>query len=58
MAIFRDRDNAALQRHTALVGTDGAGTYFVACGCDLTFTLPDWPVHLRAVVASVRRKHK
>lgn len=58
MALFRDRDNDALRRHTALVGTDGAGTYYVACGCDLQFSLNDWPVHLRAVVASTRSSRR
>jgi hypothetical protein len=58
LAIFRQRDNEALKRHTAICGTDGAGTYYVLCGCELTFSLEDWSLHLRAVIKTVRGHYK
>lgn len=58
LAIFRTRDNEALKRHTAIAGTDGAGTFYVLCGCELTFSPADWDLHLRAVVKTVRNGHK
>lgn len=55
LAIYRDHETAALRRHTALVGSDGAGTLKVLCGCELSFGIEEWTVHLRAVVQSSRR---
>ena len=57
VALFRDRDNDALKRHTGLVGTDGTGSglLYVICGCELQFGFEEWGVHLRAVVQSQRR---
>lgn len=55
IAIYRDHETAALRRHTALVGSDGAGTLKVLCGCELSFGAEEWIVHLRAIVQSSRR---
>ena len=55
VAIYRDHETAALRRHTALVGSDGAGTLKVLCGCELSYGIEEWTVHLRAVVQSSRR---
>ena len=55
LAIYRDHETSALRRHTALVGSDGAGTLKVLCGCELSFGAEEWIVHLRAVVQSSRR---
>ena len=53
--IFRTVESDALRRHTALVGSDGAGTIYVVCGCELQFNLAAWEKHLRAIAITARK---
>ena len=54
----RDIDNAALQRHTGLVGSDGMGTIFIECGCERRWSLDAWPAHLRNVIALAHKQKR
>jgi hypothetical protein len=58
IAIYRDAETDALKRHTALVGSDGAGTLYVICGCELQFNIASWEEHLKAVVRWVRESKR
>lgn len=60
VSIFRSAESDALRRHTALVGSDGAGNLHIICGCERSFSPDNWIVHLRGVVkyARIRRPQK
>jgi hypothetical protein len=54
ISIVREADNDALKRHCGQPGSDGTGNLGILCACHLGFTLPEWPLHLHAVVEKDR----
>lgn len=53
--IFRTAESDALRRHTALVGSDGAGSLHIICGCERSYSPDAWIIHLRDVARFARR---
>lgn len=53
--IFRTAESDALRRHTALVGSDGAGHLHIICGCERNYSPEAWVGHLCEVARFARR---
>lgn len=52
---FRERENEALRRHTAIVGADGMGSIYIECGCERRWAIDGWVKHIDNVIAQARK---